>query len=52
MAIDLEKKEIRSDKVRKIMVEKPPFLIRYGTAIIAALVLAMTIVAFYAVRNI
>ena len=29
-----EKKEIRSKKVRKILNEKPPFLIRYGTLII------------------
>ena len=28
MAKDMEKKNIRSDKVRNIMMEKPPLLIR------------------------
>ena len=36
MAKDMEKKNIRSDKVRNIMMEKPPLLIRYGTVIIAS----------------
>lgn len=50
MAKDLEKKDIRSDKVRNIMVEKPPVLIRYGTAIIATLLVAVAFVAFYIIR--
>ena len=37
MVKDLENKDIRSDKVRNIMVEKPPVLISYGTAQIATL---------------
>lgn len=49
MAIDFEKKDIRSDKVRKIMVEKPPVLIRYGTTIITVLLLVM--VAVVAICN-
>ena len=47
MAKDFEKKDIRSDKVRNIMMEKPPVLIRYGTAIIATLLVAVAFVAFY-----
>lgn len=47
MTKDLEKKDIRSDKVRNIMVKKPPVLIRYGTTIIAVLLLAVAIVIFY-----
>ncbi len=46
MAKDLEKIEIRSDKVKKIMAEEPPAVIRYGTAVIAALLLAAVIIAF------
>lgn len=44
MAKDWEKKVIRSDKVRKIMAEEPPVVIRYGTAIIAALLLSLAVV--------
>lgn len=51
MAIDLEKKDIRSDKVRNIMVEKPPVLIRYGTAVIATLLFAVAVIVFYIIRN-
>ncbi|SEV81219.1 hypothetical protein SAMN04487850_0128 [Prevotella aff. ruminicola Tc2-24] len=47
MAKDLENIGIRSDKVRNIMMEKPPVLIRYGTAIIATLLVAVAFVAFY-----
>ena len=43
MSKDLEKKDIRSDKVRNIMVEEPPVLIRYGTIIIAFLLLALAV---------
>jgi hypothetical protein len=50
MAKDFEKKDIRSDKVRNIMMEKPPVLIRYGTAIIATLLVAVAFVAFYIIR--
>ena len=50
MAKDLEKKDIRSDKVRNIMMEKPPVLIRYGTAIIATLLVAVAFVASYIIR--
>ena len=50
MSKDLQKKDIRSDKVRNIMMEKPPVLIRYGTAIIATLLVAVAFVAFYIIR--
>jgi hypothetical protein len=50
MAKDFEKKDIRSDKVRNIMMEKPPVLIRYGTAIIATLLVTVAFVAFYIIR--
>ena len=46
MAKDMEKKNIRSDKVRNIMMEKPPLLIRYGTVIIAVILLAAIIIAY------
>lgn len=36
---DLEKIEIRSQKVRDVMNEEPPFLIRQGTTIITLLLL-------------
>ena len=49
MAKDMEKKNIRSDKVRNIMMEKPPLLIRYGTVIIAVILLAAIIIDFVAV---
>jgi len=51
MAIDLEKKDIRSDKVRNIMVEKPPVLIRYGTAIITFLLLIVAAIAYYMIHG-
>ena len=47
MAKDLENRGIRSDKVRNIMEEEPPIVIRYGTAIIVAMLLAVAIFAFY-----
>lgn len=50
MAKDFEKKDIRSDKVSNIMMEKPPVLIRYGMAIIATLLVAVAFVAFYIIR--
>ena len=46
MAKDMEKKNIHSDKVRNIMMEKPPLLIRYGTVIIAVILLAAIIIAY------
>ncbi len=46
MAKDLEKKEIRSAKVRNIMIEKPPLLVRYGTVIIATLLLIVVVIAY------
>lgn len=46
MAKDLEKIEIHSDKVRNIMGEEPPIVIRYGTSIIAVLLLTMAIITF------
>lgn len=46
MAKDMEKKNIRSDKVRNIMIEKPPLLIRYGTVIIAVILFAAIIIAY------
>lgn len=50
MAKDLENIGIRSDKVRNIMVEEPPIVIRYGTSIIAVLLLAMAIITFYVIK--
>lgn len=47
MAKDLEKIEIRSDKVRNIMMEKPPLLIRYSTAIIAVILFVAIIIAYF-----
>lgn len=44
MTKDMEKKNIRSDKVRNIMMEKPPLLIRYGTVIIAVILFAAIII--------
>ena len=39
---DIEKIEIRSEKVRRIINEKPPFLIRHGpTILIIILVIIM-----------
>ena len=39
---DLEQKEIRSNKVRSIMAEEPPFVIRNGTFIIAIILFVIT----------
>lgn len=46
MAKDMEKKNIRSDKVRNIMMEKPPLLIRYGTVIIAVILFVAIIITY------
>ena len=46
MAKDLEQKEIRSAKVRNIMIEEPPLLVRYGTVIIATLLLIVVVIAY------
>ncbi len=43
MAIDLEKKDIRSDKVRKIIGEEPPLIIRYGNIIISIVLVTIAI---------
>ncbi len=43
---DLEKIETRSKKVRDIMVEKPPFFIRYGTVMIAVLLFVVALVIY------
>jgi hypothetical protein len=51
MAKDLENIGIRSDKVRNIMGEEPPIVIRYGTTIIAALLLSVAVVAFYIIKK-
>lgn len=45
MMKDLERAELRSKKVRDIMTERPPIFIRYGTAIIAMLLLSVAIIA-------
>ncbi|KWW28108.1 MAG: Uncharacterized protein AUK64_1865 [bacterium P201] len=47
MAKDLENIGIRSDKIRNIMGEEPPIVIRYGTVIIAVLLLTVSIFTFY-----
>lgn len=44
MSKDLQKKDIHSNKVRNIMLEKPPVLIRYGMVIIAFLLFALAVV--------
>ena len=44
---DLENLELRSRKVRDIMMERPPIVIRYGTTIIAMLLFSVAIIAFY-----
>lgn len=44
---DLENLELRSRKVRDIMMERPPKVIRYGTTIIAMLLFSIAIIAFY-----
>ena len=41
---DLEKIELRSEKVRRIVNEKPPFFIRYGTIILTILLLLAAII--------
>ncbi len=41
---DLENNMIRSNKVRKIMEEKPFWFIRYGTIIIAVSLIAIYVV--------
>lgn len=46
MAKDLENIEIRSDKVRNIMGEEPPLVIRCGTIIIS-LILLISVVFTY-----
>lgn len=43
---DLEKIEIRSDKVRKIISERPPFFIRNGTMILAVLLLIIALIIY------
>ena len=47
MAKDLENIGIRSDKIRNIMGEEPMVVIRYGTVIIAVLLLTVSIFTFY-----
>ena len=47
MAKDFEKKEIRSDKVRKIIEEEPPLIIRYGTIFISLILLGITILVLF-----
>jgi len=46
MAKDLEKIGIRSEKVRNIMIEEPPLLVRYGTVIIATLLLIVVVITY------
>ena len=43
---DLEKIELRSEKVRRIVNEKPPFFIRYGTIILTVLLLLAAIIVY------
>lgn len=50
MAEDLEKIGIRSNKIRNIMLKKPPIVIRYGTVFIVTLLLAMAIMASYVIK--
>lgn len=51
MNTDLEKKGIRSEKVSHIMGEEPPWLVRYGTVIITAILIVIGVVTFYYVRS-
>ena len=45
---DLEKIEIRSEKVRNIIGEKPHWFIRYGTIVIAFLLVLLIIICLLA----
>ncbi len=44
---DFEKTELRSEKIRKIINEAPPWLIRYGTTVIAFLLLFVIMYLYY-----
>ncbi len=48
---DLEKIRLRSKKVRNIISEEPPWFIRYGTMVIASLLIIITIF-IYVMRTI
>lgn len=43
---DIEKIEIRSEKVRSIINEKPPFLIRHGTTILTIILMIIAVVVY------
>ncbi len=44
---DFEKTELRSEKIRKIINEAPPWLIRYGTTVIAFLFLLIIMYIYF-----
>lgn len=44
---DLEKIDNRSEKVRGIMGEEPPWWIRYGTSIIVVLLVLMALITHW-----
>ena len=44
--IDIEKIEIRSEKVRRIINEKPPFLIRHGTTILTIILMIIAVAVY------
>ena len=44
--IDIEKIEIRSEKVRRIINEKPPFLIRHGTTILIIILMIIAVAVY------
>ena len=43
---DIEKIEIRSEKVRRIINEKPPFLIRHGTTILIIILMIIAVAVY------
>ena len=43
---DLERSELRSEKVRGIIGEKPPMFIRYGTIIISTVLLIIGVIIY------
>lgn len=47
-----EKIELRSEKVRNLIGQMPPFLIRWGTAIVVVIVLLLALAVWYVANGI
>ena len=43
---NLEKIDARSEKIRNIMIEEPMWIVRYGTSIIATILLVAAIIIY------